>query len=130
MINRIEIDFALPVEPDDIDYRDLDTILSRICRNNCPKGWAFWPAGHGSKPTWSQADARLLGKPVDPNTPETGEPTWDDTVYSVDCAARELRPEEIAARSEREAAKRRKEASLRFRVCRFFRRVRQAWREA
>ena len=34
----------------------------------------------------------------DPNAPTSGEPTSDDSIYSIDCSARELYPEEIERR--------------------------------
>lgn len=95
MIRRIEIEFDLPVELTTEEQIALDRIVDHICKRHCPEGWAFWPAGHGSKPNFSQVDAIFLGKPVDPLAPASGEPTWDDSVYSIDCAARELYPEEI-----------------------------------
>lgn len=94
-INKIEISFELPVELTDSDMRILDKLCGRICDRSCPPGWAFWPAGCGSKPNFSQADQRFLGKEVDQNAPESGEPTWDDSVYAIDCAARMLSDEEI-----------------------------------
>jgi hypothetical protein len=98
MINRIEIDFALPVELTIDEMRALDRLIGHICDRECPEGWAFWPAGMGSRPNFSQLDAMFLGKEPNLNAPESGEPTWDDTVYSIDCAARELYPEEIERR--------------------------------
>lgn len=98
MIRKLEIEWDLPVELTDAEYQSLDRFIDRICKRHCPEGWAFWPAGHGSKPTFSQADSRFLGKDVDPAAPLTGEPTWDDSVYHIDCSARELSPEEIEQR--------------------------------
>lgn len=98
VIHKIEIDFALPVELTVDEQQALDRLIGKICDRECPQGWAFWPAGCGSKPLFSQADQRFLGHPVDPKAPETGEPTWDDSVYHVECAARELSPTEVAER--------------------------------
>ncbi len=103
MIRKIEIDFALPVELTDAEQRALDRLVGHICDRECPEGWAFWPAGYGSKPLFSQVDQRFLGHPVDPNAPPTGETDWDDSVYHVDCAARELYPEEIEKRKAKAA---------------------------
>lgn len=94
-ITRIEIDFALPVELTTEQQVALDKLIGEICDANKPDGWCFWPAGMGSKPSFSKTDAMFLGKEVDPNAPESGEPTWDDSVYFVECAAREQYPEEI-----------------------------------
>ena len=116
MIHRIEIDFALPVELTDKEMSALHGLVDHICRRECPEGWAFWAAGAGSKPNFSQADSRFLGKRVDPKAPPKGEPTWDDTVYSIDCAARQLYPHEIEQRQERarRAAERNSRGDLRF----------------
>jgi hypothetical protein len=101
MITKIEIEFELPIELSDEEMQWLDKFCGRICKRECPDGWAFWSAGFGSRPNFSQADQRFLGKEVDPNAPAAGEPTWDDTVYHIDCAARELYPEEIEARKQK-----------------------------
>lgn len=103
-IRRIEIDFAIPVELTDDEYAALNRVVDHICRRSCPEGWAFWPAGIGSKPNFSQADAMFLGKEVDPNAPVAGEPLWDDSILHIDCAARELYPEEIEKRKARAAS--------------------------
>lgn len=105
-IRKIEIEFAIPVELTDEEHHHLNFLANHICKRSCPEGWAFWPAGQGSKPTFSQADAAFLGKTVDPSAPLTGEPAWDDSVYHIDCHARELFPIEIErnkARAERAA---------------------------
>lgn len=101
MIRKIEIEFALPVELSTQEQMALDRLVGQICDRHCPDGWAFWPAGCGQKPIFSQADQRFLGKPVDPNAPESGEPEWDSSVYSIDCAARELSSAEIERRKAR-----------------------------
>lgn len=95
MIRKLEINFALPVELTDDEMQRLDRFVGNICKRNCPKGWVFWPAGHGDKPIWSKADARIFGWETTSDAPETGEPSFDDTVYSIDCAARELYLEEM-----------------------------------
>ena len=104
VIQRIEIEFALPVELTDEEYQALDRIVGHVCKRSCPEGWAFWPAGYGSKPQWSRADALFLGKEAEPNAPASGEPTFDDSIYHIECAARELYPEEIDRRKQKAAA--------------------------
>jgi hypothetical protein len=61
-------------------------------------------------PNFSQNDAFFLGKPVDPNAPESGEPTFDDSVFHLDTSAREAWPEELERHSKaaKEKAERRK----------------------
>jgi hypothetical protein len=99
MIRRIEITFALPVELTDDEQALLGRLAATICRRHCPSGWAFWPSSFGDRVLWSKADAKFLGKTTDAHAPETGEPTFDDTVFSIGCAARELIPGEIQRRS-------------------------------
>lgn len=107
MIRKIEIDFALPVELTDDQMRRLDRLVGDICDKNCPEGWVFWPSGMGSKPSFSFVDAAFLDKPgsFDPSIASGDEPQWDDSVFQIDCAARELSPEEIEQRKEREQIK-------------------------
>lgn len=100
-ITKIEINFAIPIELTDKEIRALDKIAGHICDRSCPDGWAFWPSDHGQLPIFSQADLAFLGKPPDPTAKPYGEPDWDDTVYQIECAARELSDDEIAAKQER-----------------------------
>lgn len=94
-IHRIKIDFALPVELSDDEYRWFSDIVQRISKRHQPEGMVHWCAGQGSKPNFSQADQRFLGKEIDPDAPLSGEPTWDDTIYVIETCAREAYPEEI-----------------------------------
>lgn len=95
MVNRIEITFGRDVEIHDPEYQELMKIVGRICDKNCPEGWAFWPIGCGFKPLWSKRDAAFLGVECAPDAPEGGEPSFDESVFTVECASRELYPEEI-----------------------------------
>lgn len=89
-INQIEISFAVPVFLSVEQNRRLHHLLDEIVRapHNQPDGCVHWVSSYGSKPTWSQADARFLGKPVDPNVPETGEPEFNDEIYSIETCFR------------------------------------------
>lgn len=49
----------------------------------------MWPAGVGSRPNWSAADAAFLGHAPTPGAPESGEPTFDDSVFQISCSERE-----------------------------------------
>lgn len=88
MISRIEIDFAIPVELTDDQEATLQKLVSDIARANQPTGKKHWLFGSGSKPTFSQADCRFMGKPVDPNAPESGEPTFDDEILYYETAVK------------------------------------------
>jgi hypothetical protein len=89
---RIEIEFAIPVFIPQAALRELDGLLSSIVRlkTNQLKGHAHWVSGYGSKPLWSQADARFLGKTPADDAPAIGEPSFDDSVYHIEtsCIAR------------------------------------------
>lgn len=106
-ISGIEISFAMPVFFRDVDYEILDMVLDRIVAapwNQTPEG-PHWMAGCGSKPNWSKADCRFLGKPIDPEAPDSGEPEFDDSCYAIETAARPWNDEEERAKSARTKAK-------------------------
>lgn len=88
---RIEISFPVPVEIPAGWDQALDALVNMVCKayeaQNPTR--VMWPAGNGSKPKFSQADAVFLGKTPDPNAPESGEPTWDDSVYEISVSERE-----------------------------------------
>ena len=90
-ITRIEISFGAAVTLPDGWERALDGLIGMVCeqyqRENPTR--VMWPAGAGSKPQWSQADAAFLGVAPAQGAPADGEPTFDDSVYFVDCAERE-----------------------------------------
>lgn len=90
-ITRIEISFGAAVALPDGWERALDGLIGMVCeqyqRENPTR--VMWPAGAGSKPQWSQADAAFLGVAATSDAPADGEPTFDDSVYFVDCAERE-----------------------------------------
>lgn len=98
MVQKIEISFGRDVEIPDDEFQRLMRLVDKICKKNCPEGWAFWPAGYGFKPRWSKQDAAFLGVEADPNAPDSGEPSYDESVFSIECASRELSPEEIERR--------------------------------
>lgn len=89
MIRTIEVSFAVPVELTSEQYRALAKLVDDVARAHAPEGCVHWLFGQGSKPQWSQADSALLGKPVDPNAPERGEPTFDDSVLYLETSCRE-----------------------------------------
>lgn len=91
---RIEIEFALPVTLTDDEMRQFCDMVQKIAKRHQPEGWVHWQSGCGQKPILSQADCRFLGKPVDPNAPERGEPEFDDTVFHIETTAREAYPNE------------------------------------
>lgn len=83
VVERIEMDFAIPVYLTHRHQRMLHDLAGEICDYppNIPLAGVHWPSGYGSKPRWSKADVRFLGKDakqIDPDAPESGEPTFDD----------------------------------------------------
>jgi hypothetical protein len=90
-VSTIEISFPVPVDVPDTFSRDLCALLDRICEDyqKANPTRVMWPAGFGSKPKWSQQDAAFLGKTPDPDAPEIGEPTFDDSVFHIEIAERE-----------------------------------------
>lgn len=84
--HRIEIEFAIPVFIPQGALRELNGLLSSIVRmkTNQLKGHAHWVSGYGSKPLWSQADARFLGKTPADDAPLRGEPSFDNSVYHIE----------------------------------------------
>jgi len=89
-MQKIEVDFAIPVFMTQEQQRRLYELITDIVKspwNQFHEG-VHWLAGVGSRPNFSQADAVFLGKPVDPNTPASGEPTFDDSVFHMETCAR------------------------------------------
>ncbi len=95
MITKIEVDFAIPVELSDDDIQKLDALIQGIAKRHEPKGMLHWCAGMGNKPVFSQADSRFLGKPVNPDAPISGEPTWNDSIFYIETCCRERYPDEV-----------------------------------
>lgn len=89
-IERLEVDFAIPVYLTMEQEYALQRLLDEVTRAPCnqPVNGVHWVASSGSKPAWSQVDALFLGKAVDPEAPEHGEPTFDDSVFSIETCAR------------------------------------------
>lgn len=94
MINRIEIEFAIPVEVEDVEVQQICNLVQRIAKRNQPEGHVHWQAGCGQKPRWSQEDAMFLGKAPDDNAPISGEPEWDDSVLHIETCCRVKYPDE------------------------------------
>lgn len=85
-VQRIEIEFAIPVYIPQGALRELDGLLSSIVRMkmNQLDGHAHWISGYGARPLWSQADAVFLGKTPADDAPTRGEPRFDDSVYHIE----------------------------------------------
>jgi hypothetical protein len=104
-VSRLEVEFAIPVEVTDKQYQKLAALVSEICDANVPEGCVHWASGFGSKPHFSQADAIFLGKRVEPDAPDTGEPTFDDDVFYIETCCRTAYPEELERMARKVAGK-------------------------
>lgn len=89
-VERIEVSFAIPVWISPEQQMEIANLVQEIAKRACntPVGGTHWHFGTGCKPTFSQADQRFLGKPIDKNAPETGEPIFDESVLFLETAAR------------------------------------------
>ena len=89
-IRKIEIEFPLLVELPPGFEQALDRLVDTVCKKYEQENptRVMWPAGHGSKPIFSQTDLAFLGKPPNPDAPKRGEPTWEEDVYQIDVAER------------------------------------------
>lgn len=88
MIRKIEIEFAIPVELEDEEMRELDALVQRVAKRHEPEGHVHWCSGQGQKPLLSKADARFLKKEPRPDAPETGEPEWDPDILYIETSCR------------------------------------------
>lgn len=107
-IRAIEISFAVPVQVTQRQQKLIHDMVSDIVDapwNQFEDG-VHWPAGSGSKPQWSKADAAFLGKRTNPNAPDSGEPTFDDSVFTIESDARGFVSEE--ERKKKEAYRKKK----------------------
>lgn len=89
-ISSIEAEFSIPTILTRKQERRLVQLLDEIVNEpwNTPVEGVHWMSGGGSKPLWSRTDAMFLGKPIDPNAPESGEPSFDISVWHLESSAR------------------------------------------
>lgn len=89
-VERIEVNFDIPVYIRQEQQRALTTLLDEIARDalNQPKEGVHWLSGMGSKPNFSKRDAAFLGVDAAEDAPDEGEPTFDDTVFECHTTAR------------------------------------------
>lgn len=89
MITKIEVSFALPVDLTDGEQQRIHEIVNDAARRTETPKFVHWASGSGYKPNWSKADCQIFGFKPTADSPETGEPTFDDSVFSIETAARE-----------------------------------------
>jgi hypothetical protein len=95
-IQKIEVDFAIPVELTNEEHAAFTSLVGRIARRTTPPGCVHWLSGYGDKTILQcQADQELLGKPVDPSLPRGPvEPTYDSSILCFETSARKRLPGE------------------------------------
>lgn len=89
-ISSIEMTFAIPVYVTQGQMDQLRAVMTAIIASPCntPKEGVHWLCSEGSKPKWSQTDARFLNKSIDPSAPIDGEPEYDHSIHMLESSAR------------------------------------------
>jgi hypothetical protein len=72
-IRRIEVQFGVPVELTSREMQDVNRIVNNAARRSQTPKLVHWAAGCGSKPLWREPE----------------EPEWDDSIFFIECCARE-----------------------------------------
>jgi hypothetical protein len=88
-VSKIEVLFARPVDLTDAEMHEIHDIVDDAARRTETDEFVHWAAGTGCKPNWSKTDCKIFGYEPTPDSPESGEPTWDDSVYYIETATRE-----------------------------------------
>lgn len=89
VISKIEVSFARPVELTQNEMQEIHAIVGEAARRTETPEFVHWAAGTGSKPNWSKTDCAIFGYQPTADSPESGEPTFDDSVYFIETATRE-----------------------------------------
>ncbi len=90
MIQKIEVDFAIPVELSDDQSKRLSDLIEEIARSNEPSGEVHWLFGQGAKPMWSDADCAAFPDIRGGRSGEaSGEPSFDDSILHFSTSCRE-----------------------------------------
>lgn len=88
-ISKIEVSFAIPVELTDGEMQRLEQIVNDAARRTETPEIVHWAAGCGSKPNWSKADCKIWGYTPTADSADSGEPTFDDSVFYIETFARQ-----------------------------------------
>jgi len=89
IISKIEVSFARPVELTQREMRTIHEIVSNAARRTETPEFVHWASGTGSKPNWSKTDCQIFGFEPTKDSLESGEPTFDDSVYFIETSTRE-----------------------------------------
>ena len=88
-ISKIEVSFARPVDLTDSEMHAIHNIVDDAARRTETPEFVHWAAGYGCKPNWSHTDCIAFGIQPTADSPLSGEPTSDDSVYFIETATRE-----------------------------------------
>jgi hypothetical protein len=94
-VTKIEVNFARPVDLTDGEMRRIDEIANDAARRTETLEFVHWAASVGSKPNWSKTDCKIWGFEATADSPESGEPMWDDSVFCIETATRERYESEL-----------------------------------
>lgn len=89
VISRIEVSFARPVELTQAEMQAIYELVGNAARRTETPEFVHWAAGCGSKPNWSKTDCKIFGYEPAADSPDSGEPTFDDSVYYIETSTRE-----------------------------------------
>lgn len=85
MIQKIEIDFPVPVNLSQDAINLLSCVVSLVCHDNCPAGFAMWPGEQGFE---------MLSYPLTKEEEDAGKPViFDESVYHIGVSFRKEDPE-------------------------------------
>jgi hypothetical protein len=79
-IRKIEVDFPIEVDLSSDVQQELQNLVMKICKANCPPNHAFWPMATGSKPTFI---------PMTAEDEQEGGMEFDDSIYHIECGIRQ-----------------------------------------
>lgn len=88
-ISKIEVQFARPVDITDGEMQRINQIASDAARRTETPEFVHWAAGCGCKPNWPRTDCKIFGYEPTKDSPDSGEPTFDDSVLYIETATRE-----------------------------------------
>ena len=110
LLGSIEIHFAIScyvtIAQQKAIFKAVSAIIDAPC--NQPTEGVHWLAEVGAKPSFSQTDQRVFNLPGSSDAPESGEPTFDDSILHMASCARGFVNEEERERK----IKRREEDGL------------------
>jgi hypothetical protein len=93
IVKKIEIELPINMEVSDVLISEIDKVLTQhLCKpyKEANPGRTMWVGGFGAKASYSYRDAMFLGKQEwDENIQDGQEPTFDDSIYSIEILEKE-----------------------------------------